>query len=166
MGKLLRICAIGSLILFGSVASAYGSGLALAQNHGIAFGVFALAGAAGSLTISPSGAVTATNLVLVSQGSSGRTAASFTVTGGEANQAFTIILPTTDVIIQSGGSTMTVSNFTSSCAGNSGQFDATGACTFTVGATLSVAQNQASGGYSGSFSVDIETSMTFSVIVQ
>lgn len=80
------------------------------------------------------------------------TAASFNVTG-EADNVYTITLPSSVSIGNGAGASMTVNAFTGSQ--NTGTLVA-GADSFTVGGTLNVAANQAAGEYTGTFSVTVE----------
>lgn len=84
------------------------------------------------------------------------TAARFTITG-EGGLAYTITLPPAAVTINSGVPTMTVDNFAGD-VGPIATFPA-GAGTQTqilnVGAVLNVGANQASGTYTGTFSVSV-----------
>lgn len=79
-------------------------------------------------------------------------AAAFTV-GGGANRTFTITLPASTTITN-GAENMTVDTFTSSL-GASSVLDGSGAAALAVGGTLTVNANQATGSYSGTFSVTV-----------
>lgn len=80
------------------------------------------------------------------------TAAQFDVTG-EADASYTISLPTSVSISNGAGANMTVDNFTGSKA--TGTL-VSGADSFNVGGTLGVAANQATGEYTGTFTVTVE----------
>lgn len=80
------------------------------------------------------------------------TAAEFKVSG-EADSAYTIQLPRSIQISNGAGASMTVDAFTGSKA--NGTLVA-GSDTFTVGGTLGVAANQATGEYTGTFVVAVE----------
>jgi len=80
------------------------------------------------------------------------TAAEFKVSG-EANNAYTIQLPSQIKISNGAGAAMVVDGFTGSKAGGT---LVAGTDTFTVGGTLEVAANQASGEYTGTFVVAVE----------
>jgi hypothetical protein len=73
--------------------------------------------------------------------------ASFTV-GGEAGLTYSIAVAGAPLTITSGGNTMTVTAFTTSPT-PTGTIQAGGTETLTVGATLNVGPNQASGLYTG-----------------
>ena len=80
------------------------------------------------------------------------TAALFNVTG-QADASYTIDLPTQIQISNGEGANMVVDNFTGSKANGTlvaGEDD------FTVGGTLAVAANQATGEYTGTFTVAVE----------
>lgn len=78
-------------------------------------------------------------------------AAKFTVKGNAGNR-YSISLPTSITISETGGATMTVNHFTSSpdvvIASNGTQ-------TLSVGATLNVGADQAAGEYAGEFTVTV-----------
>jgi len=80
------------------------------------------------------------------------TAAQFDVTG-EADASYTISLPTSVSISNGAGANMTVDNFTGSKA--TGTL-VSGSDSFNVGGTLDVAANQATGEYTGTFTVTVE----------
>jgi len=80
------------------------------------------------------------------------TAAAFDVTG-QADNVYTITLPSTVSISNGAGGSMDVSSFTGSKA--TGTLTS-GADSFTVGGTLAVAANQAVGTYTGTFVVAVE----------
>ncbi|HVP40048.1 MAG TPA: DUF4402 domain-containing protein [Candidatus Saccharimonadales bacterium] len=81
------------------------------------------------------------------------TPATFNVTG-QANNTYAITLPSSAITISDGPDNMGVDTFTSSPSGT-GTLDGSGAQTLYVGATLHVGASQASGVYSGSFSVTV-----------
>lgn len=85
-------------------------------------------------------------------------AASFNVTG-EASYAYTVNLPTTHTITKAASTeTMSLGTFTSSLTGNTSSLSGTGTGSFTVGSTLTVGANQASGSYTNA------TGFTVSVV--
>ncbi|MEM1105666.1 MAG: DUF4402 domain-containing protein [Pseudomonadota bacterium] len=85
--------------------------------------------------------------------SSDHTAASFNVTG-EPESAYTITLPSSVAISNGNGGNMTVNAFAGSKA--SGTLSLGGTDSFNVGGTLNVAANQATGEYTGTFTVTVE----------
>lgn len=128
--------------------------ISVSNTQTLGFGKFA-AGSGGSVTVSPSGARSATGgVVLLS--SSGGAAAQFTVSG-DPNFTYAISLPANDTVVltKSGGQTMSLNNFSSSPS-PAGQLSVLGKQTVSVGATLSVGSNQATGAYSGAFDVMVD----------
>ncbi|MDO8373967.1 MAG: DUF4402 domain-containing protein [Pseudomonadota bacterium] len=131
----------------------------LVANQALAFGSFSAGASAGTVTISAAGARgSGGGVFLISSGSGA--AASFTVTG-TPGATYSITLPDNGVVSMAlagnPGTTMAVNNFVSNPVATSGS---TGLLTggtqiLTVGATLSVGSNQASGSYSGSFNVTV-----------
>jgi hypothetical protein len=90
---------------------------------------------------------------LVSSGAGA--AASYTV-GGTSSLTYAITLPSPGVVVlTSGPNSMAVNNFSSSPA-SAGVIGGGGTQTLSVGATLTVGGNQATGSYSGSFNVTVE----------
>lgn len=80
--------------------------------------------------------------------------ARFLLSGGSSNESFAISIPSSILITKSGGGpTMVVDAFTSNPSVN-GTLSG-GAKTLTVGATLNVTPNQASGLYTGTFQVSV-----------
>ncbi|MEL6215614.1 MAG: DUF4402 domain-containing protein, partial [Pseudomonadota bacterium] len=83
------------------------------------------------------------------------TPAIFDVDGG-ANLAYTVSVPTSVDISNAGGDTMTVNAFSALSTDDSQYLlNATGDDAFNVGGTLTVAANQASGEYTGTFVVTV-----------
>jgi hypothetical protein len=126
--------------------------IAISNTQGLAFGKF-VAGSAGSVTVSPGGVrSTSGGVVLMSSGAGA--AAQFAVSG-DANATYVISLPADGTVsLASGANSMAVNTFTSSPS-PTGTLGAGGTQTLSVGATLSVGSNQASGSYSGSFDVTV-----------
>ncbi|HOD56028.1 MAG: DUF4402 domain-containing protein [Bacteroidales bacterium] len=111
------------------------------------------------VTIAPDGTRTSTGDAAFFT-TTGFSAVSFTVTG-EAGAAFSITLPEDETIDLTGdGNDMALTDFTSSVGlsssinGTAGSYNS-GSKTFTVGATLSVGENQAAGQYSATFDVTV-----------
>ncbi len=100
----------------------------------------------GTVTVTPAGARSSTDVDLLGGTPA---AASFDVTG-EGNANYSITLPSSTTLT-SGGNTMTVDTFTDDAGANPRLTG--GSDTFNVGATLHVGATQASGTYSGTFSV-------------
>lgn len=128
--------------------------ISISNLQALAFGKFA-AGSGGTVTVSPSGARTATGGVILLSSGSG-SAASFRVSG-DPGLTYYIVLPANGVVALGNGTgqTMPVSDFTSSPAA-AGQLDLSGVQTVSIGATLNVSAGQAAGNYSGSFDVTVD----------
>lgn len=126
----------------------------------LSFGRFA-AGAGGSITISTSGARTASGVVPSSDGGA-MSAAKFLVTGA-TGATYSIAYGGTSVLSRSAGpQTMALTKFSDVSAGNattgtvsSGMLTA-GTQSIYVGGTLNVAPNQAVGTYAGEVTVTVE----------
>ena len=155
--KHIVLASLGVLLAFGSEAKAASTTgtatanivtpISIAKVNDLAFGSIAPTSSAGTVTISPAGVLSSSNVTTLT---STRTAGSFTVSGQD-NCAYTITLPANGVVTLSGpaGSTaMAVSDFTSSA----GTITAGSAAVY-VGATLAVGANQATGLYTGTFNV-------------
>lgn len=125
--------------------------ISISNTQALAFGKFA-AGSGGSVTVSPSGARSATGGAVLLSSSSG-SAAQFTVSG-DANFTYSISLPANGTVslTNGGGQAISLNNF-SSTPDAAGQLSAVGSQTLSIGATLNVGNNQAAGAYSGSFDV-------------
>lgn len=153
-------------LFFFFCAATTSTAFTISKNDDLKFGSIGLGASSGSVIIAPDGTVTATNMYPVLSSSENRHAASFTVSGS-SGQTFTVMFPSEVILnISAGEGTMTLSAFTSSLTNDTGTCDSNGACTFTVGATLTISAGQSGGDYSGSFSVNAETSMGFSITVQ
>lgn len=124
--------------------------IAISNTAGMAFGKF-VAGSGGAVTVSPGGVRSASgNVVLVPSGAGA--AAQFAVSG-DANLTYAISLPAAGTLVN-GANSMAVSTFTSSPS-PTGTLGAGGTQTLSVGATLNVGSNQATGSYSGAFDVTV-----------
>lgn len=86
----------------------------------------------------------------------GQTAASFTAQG-EANTPYTITLPVSVTITNTGGAgeTMTIDNFVSSPAAGSQTFGGSGTQIINVGARLNVDANQVPGTYTNASGIEV-----------
>lgn len=127
---------------------------ALVANQPLAFGSFAPGASSGTVTVSAAGARNSGGAVFLVPSGSG-SVASYTVSG-TSSATYAITLPSNGVVVlTSGPNSMAVNNFTSSPVG-AGLIGGGGTQTLTIGATLSVGSNQATGGYSGSFNVTAE----------
>jgi hypothetical protein len=147
-------CAVmAPLAFFASAALAQPS---LVNARGLDFGRF-VSGGGGTVIVSPAGLRSRTGaVVLLTSPNAGQAifnASRANVSGTET--AVSISLPTNGSVwlTGSGGGTMAVNNFVSTPA-STGSVQT--AMTLSVGATLSVAPNQAPGTYSGTFSVIVD----------
>ena len=126
----------------------------ISNTRGLDFGRF-VAGSGGAVVISPTGVRSRTGAVVLLN-SPAASQANFSVarsSNGGGNKAVIISLPGNGQIrLNSGGNSMAVNSFTSSPSGLLTSVPVSGA-PLAVGATLTVAPNQAPGAYSGSFSV-------------
>jgi hypothetical protein len=130
------------------------SSIVVSVTQPLGFGKFA-AGSGGSVSISPAGARTFTGGVVLISSSSG-SPAEFSL-NGTPDLVYSISLPANGVIVLSkaGGGSMTLTQFTSTPAGT-GQLNGLGRQTITIGATLNVGAQSASGSYTGSFDLVVD----------
>lgn len=165
MRNTLRIALVGaalSAVSFASAASAATSAtanasaevlntLTLSATGALNFGQIA-ANNGGSVTVKSDSTVTSSGS-LISTGT--RAPAAFTVTGSP-NANVVLSLPTSATLTRAGGTeTMSIGGFNSNPAG-AFQLGSTGSANFAISGTLTVAANQASGVYNGTFSVSVE----------
>lgn len=146
----LRTIALVLLALFSTRAVAIVP-LGVTTTANLGFGRAVVAGAGGSVTVSPAGERSAGGGVLLG-GGFGASAATFTVTG-EPDATYGLVLPES-CTLENGGHVMTVDGFTSSLAG-SGNLGPSGTQLIRVGATLHIASPQMPGVYSGSYLVTV-----------
>ena len=125
--------------------------LSITKDADMNFGEILPSDAAGSVTLSTAGSVTASGGATIFDGSNAQ-AASFDVRG-EGNEAYSLTLPTTITLTDDLDNTMTVSNFQSSATE---VLNLNGREQFDVGASLSVGANQSAGLYAGSFTVSVD----------
>lgn len=125
--------------------------LTLISSTDLEFGQLSVGASGGSLVIATDDSRTQTGDVVLEGGT--YNAGVWAVTG-EASTAYDITLPAS-ATLSSGGSSMTVDTFTSDKAGETSTLDGTGADTFKVGATLTVAGSQATGTYTGTYTVTV-----------
>ncbi|MFC4930384.1 DUF4402 domain-containing protein [Massilia sp. GCM10023247] len=127
--------------------------IVLSNTRGLDFGRF-VAGTGGTITLSPAGLRSRTGgVVLLNSPNAGQAAfnAGRSSNGG-ANKAVIISLPPNGATrLSSGANSMAVNNFVATPASLTSIPN--GGTSMSVGATLSVAPNQAPGNYSGSFSL-------------
>lgn len=142
------------LVLLLAASGAGAQQVMIANTRGLDFGRF-VAGSGGAVAISPTGVRSRTGAVVLLN-SPGVSQASFTVSkssNGGGNKAVIISLPGNGQIrLSSGSNSMAVNSFVSSPSNGMSSVSVSGT-PLAVGATLTVAPNQAPGAYSGSFSV-------------
>ncbi|MCG2586473.1 DUF4402 domain-containing protein [Massilia sp. TS11] len=143
------------LLLAGVCGAAAAVPFRINTSQGLAFGSF-VAASGGSVTVSPAGLRTASGAVTLISSDGGRPAA-FIVSGNN-NWTYTITLPSQATLVNANGQTMVLNHFTSTpsdSTASSGLLSG-GSQMLYVGATLQVNANQASGSYSGSFTVIVD----------
>lgn len=136
--------------------------IAITESSPLHFGVMAvLAATPGTCVLSTSGVRTQTGGVNLSAQTPSATNAAYDVSG-QASTTFAITLPATITVTETigGVETMTIGTLLAQTAsagvdGLTGTLDGSGADSFTVGGTLSVAASQLAGTYSGSFDVTV-----------
>lgn len=148
-----RVASSAALALLAVVPFAtFAQQLSLSNTRSLDFGRF-VAGTGGTVVVSPAGLRSRTGaVVLLTSPNAGQ--ARFTAARSNGNKTAVIIsLPANGSIrLTSGVNSMAVNNFVSTPA-STGSLQSP--MTLSVGATLSVAANQAPGTYSGSFSVTV-----------
>ena len=163
--KRFTLSAAATLMVAGSLSAAQNSAttsanatariispITLTKVTDLNFGDVVPSGVAGTVTVTPAALRTSAGGASLGNGAA-VTAASFTV-GGQGSATYTITLPAAAVTLTSGANTMTVDTFTSNPSGT-GALSAGGSQTLNVGANLNVGISQATGTYSGSFSVTV-----------
>jgi hypothetical protein len=130
--------------------------IAITNTAALAFGKFT-AGSGGTVVMSAAGVRSKTSGVVLLTGSAGGVS-SFNVTG-DANATYAITLPAAPALVTHTDTetTMSVGTFTNAAAaGTLGTLSGLGAQTIRVGGTLTVANAQLAGVYSGTFAVAVE----------
>ncbi len=122
--------------------------ISISSSGDMDFGTMVTTGTAGTVTVTPAGARSSVNVDLLGGVPS---AASFDVTGASGAN-YSITLPSS-ATLSSGGNTMTIDTFNHDAGATPTLVG--GSDTFNVGATLHVGATQASGTYSGTFSVTV-----------
>jgi hypothetical protein len=126
--------------------------LTITNTAGLHFGTIMRGATAGTVTVETDGDRTFTGGVTLSPINPVHTVATFTIEG-EAGRAYTIDLPAS-INITGAGDPMAVATFVSDPA--EGTYTPVGvSTTLLVGATLSVAADQAAGLYTGTFDVSV-----------
>jgi hypothetical protein len=128
--------------------------ISISKTADLAFGGIQPAAAAAVVRVAPqTGTRTLTSGAATLVSGQPAVAGQFTVTG-RASTSISITLPTSTTITNAGGATMTVNNFTRYPAGTT-TLDASGNLSLYVGADLNVAANQATGKYSGTYTITV-----------
>lgn len=152
--RLFLSCSLAAVLLFAAGArGALAQQVNLSNTRGLDFGRFVASGG-GAVVLAPTGLRSRTGaVVLLNSPNAGQ--ASFSVSkfsNGSGSKSVVITLPANgSTRMTSGANSMAVGSFVSSPA--SIQTIPTGGTTLAIGATLTVAPNQAPGIYSGSFSL-------------
>lgn len=129
------------------------STISITTQNGLLFGDISSSAAAGSLSINASGTRTTTGGVTINTAIAGSPAA-FDVQG-DAGASYSITLPVSVLLSDSGSNNMLVDNFTSTPT-PAGVLNAGGQQSLFVGATLNVGSNQPFGSYAGLMSVTVD----------
>jgi hypothetical protein len=132
----------------GNASASIQQAISITENTAMDFGIIAVDGSAGTVTISSAGAVSGP----AGYTFSGSPAAGTFTDSGDASTAVTISF--TAGSLTGPGTAMTLNNFTHD-AGGTPTTDALGDLTFNVGADLGVNLTQASGAYSGTYTVTV-----------
>jgi hypothetical protein len=129
-------------------------GFTMNSTRSLNFGRF-VAGTGGTITIAPTGARSRSGgVILINSAGTGSAGFSVTQVKGGATRAVVISVPANGTVsISNGSSSMAVGNFTNG-SGTVLQLTSAGAL-LDVGATLTVAPNQARGNYSGTFNLTV-----------
>lgn len=146
-----------AVMLFCSSVALHGQNVIITKTQDLAFGaIIKSQSQSGTVTISTSGTRTKTGGVyLLPAGYGSYMEASFSVQLKHSRNDLIIIQLPSSITVSSGSSTMTVNNFVSNPA--SGFYSPSNNYNFTldVGARLNVAAGQASGTYTGTFTVTV-----------
>jgi hypothetical protein len=146
---------LAALAGLSAIAGVHAQQIVLNNTRGLDFGRF-VAGAGGTITVSPTGVRSRTGgIVLLNSPSTGQ--AGFTVgrsSNGGNNKAVAISVPANGSIrLSSGANSMAVNNFVNNPTTILSV--PAGGTTLSIGATLTVAPNQPAGTYSGSFPLTV-----------
>lgn len=128
----------------------------ISQVQALSFGSFAPQAAAGTVTVSPAGVRSGSNVALLSADAG--YAAQFLITGRK-NASYTVSLPANgSATLRASGKPAMTLDFVSSPANtpSAGLLDKNGMQTLNIGATLHVGANQPAGTYSGTFNVTVD----------
>lgn len=132
----------------GNASAQIQQAISITEDTAMDFGTLAVDGSGGTVTISAAGAVSGPG----GYSFSGSPAAGTFTASGDTSTAVTISF--TDGSLTGPGTAMTLNNFTHD-AGGTPTTDGSGDLTFNVGADLVVNAAQASGAYSGTYTVTV-----------
>ena len=144
---LLSAASSYAITVTGNASAVIRRNIAATETQTMNFGTISSGATAGTVTLSPAGVRTST---LSYYGTS--RPGIFSITG-EPSTPLTVSFG--NGTLSNGANTMTLSNFTTSTTPASSTTDSSGNLTLNVGADLAVAANQASGNYTGTYTVTI-----------
>ncbi len=144
---LLSAASSYAITVTGNASAVIRRNIAATETQTMNFGTISSGATAGTVTLSPAGVRTS---ALSYYGTS--RPGIFNITG-EPSTPLTISFG--NGTLSNGANTMTLSNFTTSTTPASSTTDSSGNLTLNVGADLAVAANQASGNYTGTYTVTI-----------
>ena len=159
---ILAIAAFSNIANAQSTASASATAtivtpISIAKTTDMSFGMIAVNGDAGTVTLLSNGTTSETGVTLQKGAlSTPAKAAGFDV-AGTANYGYSITIPTGDVTLTNSlnSSTMTISDFTSSLVGGKSTLNDLGKSSFIVGGTLNVAAAQVAGVYTNDKAITV-----------
>lgn len=122
----------------------------LVKTADLAFGNFTPTATAGTVTLSPDGTRTGSNVILSSTAEGN--AASFNL-NGNAGSSFTVSLPSSATLIGPGASIMHMNSFSTNLTGTNIFGVGGSVTTLKIGGILTVGANQAFGPYYGNFNL-------------
>ncbi len=144
---LLSAASSYAITVTGNASAVIRRNIAATETQTMNFGTISSGATAGTVTLSPAGVRSST---LSYYGTS--RPGIFSITG-EPSTPLTVSFG--NGTLSNGANTMTLSNFTTSTTPASSTTDSSGNLTLNVGADLAVAANQASGNYTGTYTVTI-----------
>jgi hypothetical protein len=137
-----------------SVSATNIQAISISGNSSIDFGTFyaPTSGSGGSVIIAPDGTRSSPQGKVTLAGGS-PSAASFSV-GGSPNTAYTVTVSSPGTLTNGSGASMAIGSFTHDNTDDA--LPASGSETINIGASLTVPKNQASGTYTGTFTVTVD----------
>lgn len=130
------------------------SPLTITKSIDLDFGNITVGTSGGTVLLLTNNTRSATGGVVLPSALPGTISSAKFITGGYPNATYDITLPTSVILTNPGGVTMTATNFTSTPS-VTGTLNSGGTEDIYVGATLNVVASQAIGEYSGSFEVSV-----------